>query len=185
MSLSRTQIVEAGQAILTRHGLGGLTMRRLAKHLDVKPGALYYHVASKQDLLVGVAEHILNHSETEISANDPIQAAVDIRAVLLPIRDSGEVVSFVNAFRPAALVPFDALEQLFADRLPAQQAHWAAQTLVHYVLGFVAGEQNQAELVRARIPTDTTASTVSEQAFRFGAEAIVRGLRSSDPRRSL
>ncbi len=181
MSLSRTQIVEAGQEMLTRHGLGGLTMRQLAKHLGVQPGALYYHLASKQDLLVGVAEQILNHSKTAISANDPIQAAIDIRAALLPIRDSADVISFVNAFRPAALIPFQALEQTFAGQLPAQQAHWAARTLVHYVLGFVAEEQNQAELVRARIPADAAESTASEQAFRFGAEAIVRGLRSAGP----
>ncbi len=162
VSLTRTQIIDAAQEILTRHGLAGLTMRKLAQHLGVQPGALYYHVASKQDLLVGVAEGILNHSATAISADDPTQAALDLRAALLPIRDSADVISFVNAFRPAALVPFQTLEQLFAAQLPAQQARWAAQTLIHYVIGFVAEEQNQAELIRARIVTDTTGQATAE-----------------------
>jgi len=178
VSLSRPQILDAAQQILTDQGLGGLTMRHLAQRLGVQPGALYYHVASKQDLLVGVAEHILNDSPTAISANDPTQAALDIRAALLPIRDSADVISFVNAFRPDTLIPFHALEQLLGAQLPAQQARWAAQTLTHYVLGFVAQEQNQAELIRARIITDTTDCAASEEAFRYGVEAILRGLPS-------
>jgi TetR/AcrR family transcriptional regulator, tetracycline repressor protein len=180
VSLSRTQIIDAAQEILTRHGLGGLTMRQLAKHVGVQPGALYYHVASKQDLLVGVAEHILNRSATAISANDPTQAALDLRAALLPIRDSADVISFANAFRPASLIPFRALEQLFSAQLPDQQARWAAQTLIHYVLGFVAHEQNQAELIRARIVTDASDRAASEQAFRFGVETILLGLSSPE-----
>lgn len=180
MSLTRAQIIEAAQEILTHHGLGGLTMRQLAQHLGVQPGALYYHVASKQDLLVGVAERIFNHSTTEISTDNPTQAALDIRAALLPIRDSADVISFANAFRPATLVPFQALEQLFSAQFPDQQARWAGQTLIHYVLGFVAQEQNHAELVRARIVTDTTNQAASTKAFCFGVETILRGLPSAD-----
>jgi TetR/AcrR family tetracycline transcriptional repressor len=175
VALSRTQIVDAAHAILTEQGLGGLTMRRLAQQLGVQAGALYYHVDSKQDLLVGVADRILNHSSTVISAEDPATAALDIRAALLPIRDGADVISFVNAFRPDALVPFQALEQLFGARLPAQQARWAAQTMIHYVLGFVAEEQNQAELIRARIVSEAT-EAASEEAFLFGVRTIINGL---------
>jgi TetR/AcrR family tetracycline transcriptional repressor len=175
-SLSRNQIIDAARDILEHKGLGGLTMRRLAVRLEVQPGALYYHVASKQDLLVGVAERILNDSGTAISADDPAQAVADIRTALLPIRDSADVVSFVNAFRPGVLVPFSALEQLFRERLPAQQARWAAQTLIHYVLGFVAQEQNQAELVQARIVPETADQDAADEAFRFGVTSILRGL---------
>lgn len=180
MSLNREQIVDAAQQILTDQGLAGLTMRHLAQRLGVQPGALYYHVASKQDLLVAVAERILNNSATAISADDPTRAAVEIRAALLPIRDSADVISFVNAFRPATLIPFHALEQLLGAQLPAQQARWAAQTLIHYVLGFVAQEQNQAELIRARIVTDTSDRAAYDKAFRFGVETILRGLPSRD-----
>ncbi len=177
MALNRAQIIDAAQELLTSQGLAGLTMRQLAQRLGVQPGALYYHVASKQDLLVGVAERILNHSTTAISADDPTEAALDIRAALLPIRDSADVISFVNAFRPAALIPFQALEQLFVGQLSSQQARWAAQTLIHYVLGFVAQEQNQAELIRARIVTaPTDQASFSDDAFRFGVDAILRGL---------
>lgn len=173
MALTCTQIVDAAYRLLAEDGLGGLTMRRLAQSLGVQPGATYYHVASKQELLVAVAERILG--QAEISGEELARAALDIRAALLPIRDSADVISFVNAFRPEALIQFRELERLFGARLPPQQARWAARTLIHYVLGFIAEEQNQAELIRARIVTNPPDPDESEQAFRFGVESILRG----------
>lgn len=176
MALSRTQIVEAAYAMLREHGLPGLSMRRLAQDLGVQAGALYYHVASKQDLLAAVAVRILADAEPAISTTDAAQAARDIRDALLPVRDSADVISFVQAFRPDALIPFRRLPELFADRFPAQQARWAAQTLIRYVLGFVAEEHNHAELVRAGILSDPPSEAESLAAFLFGVEAVLRGL---------
>lgn len=172
MALTRLQIIDAARALLVQHGLAGFTMRRLAQSLEVAPGALYYHVASKQEILVAVAEQLLD--EAEISTEDPGQAAQDIRAALLPIRDSADVISFVNAFRPEALGPLQTLERTF--ELPPQQAHWAARTLIHYVLGFVAEEHNQAELARARIVTHLPDCETTARAFRFGVTTILQGL---------
>lgn len=176
MGLTRTQIVDAACSMLREWGLAGLSMRRLAEHLGVQPGALYYHVDSKQDLLAAVAEQILADHAEEISTADPRQAARAIREALLPVRDSADVVSFVRAFRPDALVPFQRLDRLFADRLPARQARWAAQTLVHYVLGFVAEEQNRAELLRGMVLAEQPDREDPLDAFEFGIDAIVAGL---------
>jgi AcrR family transcriptional regulator len=181
MALSRTQIVDAGYVMLRQHGLSGLSMRRLAQGLGVQPGALYYHVDSKQDLLAAVAERILSDSAQTISATDAAQAALDIRQALLPVRDSADVISFVQAFRPDTLIPLQRLQQLFAGQFPAQQARWAAQTLVHYVLGFVAEEQNHTELVRAKILTDQPSEAKSRDAFRFGVDAILQGIAALTP----
>ena len=176
MALSRTRISDAAYEMLRTHGLAGLSMRRLAHDLGVQPGALYYHIASKQDLLVAVAERILADSAQAISSTDPADAAFDIRQALLSVRDSADVISFVQAFRPATLVPLQQLQQLFAKQLPDQQARWAAQTLIHYVLGFVAEEQNRAELSCAKIPTDQPSEAESRDAFRFGVDAILQGV---------
>jgi AcrR family transcriptional regulator len=176
VALSPKHIVDTAHRILAEHGLGALTMRRLAHQLDVQPGALYYHVASKQDLLVAIAERILDDSAAGISTSDPAQAARDIRAALLPIRDSAEVVSFAGAFRPEALTPFGRLVGLFGE---GEKAEWASQTLILYVLGFVAEEQNRAELIRAKILPPDAAGGTGEQAFRFGVDTILRGLRAT------
>jgi TetR/AcrR family tetracycline transcriptional repressor len=181
VGLSRAQIVEAAYSILRQHGLAGLSMRRLAQNLGVQPGALYYYVDSKQELLVAVAERILSDSIELASATEPGQAACDLRAALLQVRDSADVVSFAHAYKPDVLGMLRDLPGLFSDRFPPQHARWAAQTLIHYVLGFVAEEQNRAELIRAKIlPTDP-GSVDSSNAFSFGVSAILHGLASSLP----
>ncbi len=156
MSLTREPIITAATAALREHGLAGLSMRRLAQELGVQPGALYYHVASKQDLVAAVGESIL--ATAGAVSTDPAQGAEEFRALLLGVRDGAEVISFVYAYRPAALAPFEHL----------------GDTLIRYVLGFVSVEQNRAELVRARIATSVPAE---DDGFRAGVRAIVRGLR--------
>lgn len=181
MSLSPEQIIDAAYSTLREHGLAGVSMRRLAQDLGVQPGALYYHVPSKQDLLAAVAERILTDSTATISDTDPTSAAADLRRALLRVRDSADVVSFAHAFKPGALIPLRDLESLFAGQFTPKRARWAAQTLVHYVLGFVAEEQNRAELFRARIVTEGPNQTDSSDAFRFGVTAILHGLDSMRP----
>lgn len=177
MVLNRTRVVDGACEMLREQGLSGLSMRRLALDLGVKPGALYYHVASKQQLLVEIATRILDDAPRPISTTDARQAACDIRDALLGIRSGAEVVSFALAFRPDALVPFQELHRVFADRHPPREARWAARTLVRYVLGFVAEEQNYAELVGTTVLTDVPArAEEADEAFRFGVEALVRGL---------
>ncbi|GAA4538776.1 TetR family transcriptional regulator [Pseudonocardia xishanensis] len=168
MALSREQVVVGAYSVLQEQGLGGLSMRRVAQHLGVQPGALYYHVASKQELLAEIASRILADPPT----TDPRQAARDLRAALLRARDGAEVVSFVHAFRPDALAALQTLPALFTD-LPPREAGWAARALVHYVLGFVAEEQNRAELVRLGVLPDDAPD--ADEAFEFGIGAITAG----------
>lgn len=176
MSLTRSDIVEAAFTTLQERGLAGLSMRRLASDLGVQPGALYYHIGSKQELLAAVAGRLFA-DWGDIATVPPRQAAIDLRSTLLRVRDSAEVVSFVHAFQPDSLMPLRDMQTLFADQLTTREAEWAAQTLIHYVLGFVAKEQNHAELVRARILSpDPVASAPG--AFLFGVDAILRGLTS-------
>lgn len=53
--LSRRRVLQAALDYIDRHGLGELTMRRLAAELDVEATSLYKHVTNKADLEVGVA----------------------------------------------------------------------------------------------------------------------------------
>ncbi|WP_033289829.1 TetR family transcriptional regulator [Amycolatopsis jejuensis] len=177
MKVTREQIVDRAYDLLRESGLGGLSMRRVALDLGVQPGALYYHVASKQELLAVVAARILEGLPA--TAGDPRSAAGDFRTALLRVRDGAEVVSFVQAYRPDLLVPTQALRHLFTGSLDPRRAEWAARTVVHYVLGFVAEEQNHAELVRAGIvEEDPSRTDDADEAFGFGIDAILSGLPS-------
>ena len=180
VALDRDTIVEIAYDALRDRGLGGLTMRRLAQDLGVQPGALYYHVASKQELLAAVGERILAGSAGAAPTDDPVGAAQAIRAALLEVRDSAEIVSFVHAYRPDALPALHGLETIFAARLPSSVARLAAGTLICFVLGFVAEEQNFAELVRANLAGSARDPETSDAAFTFGVRAILEGLEHGD-----
>lgn len=56
--LSRERIVDVAVTLLDRHGITGLTMRRLAEGLDVTATALYWHVRTKDDVLDLAIDHI-------------------------------------------------------------------------------------------------------------------------------
>ena len=176
MALDRARIVEVAYGALRERGLGGLTMRSLAQELGVQPGALYYHVASKQELLAAVGDRILAGATGAASTDNPAEAARAIRAALLEVRDSAEIVSFVQAYRPEALTPLRHVEEIFAAALPRERARLAARTLISFVLGFVAEEQNFAELVRAELASATPNPDYSAEAFTFGVRAILDGL---------
>jgi AcrR family transcriptional regulator len=55
---ARGRILEAAVRVVPRHGLAGTTMERIAEEAGVSPPALYWHFRSKDDLLVGVVEHV-------------------------------------------------------------------------------------------------------------------------------
>ena len=54
--LNRDRLLGAAIAISDSAGLGALTMRSLAKELDVKPMSLYHHVANKEEILDGMID---------------------------------------------------------------------------------------------------------------------------------
>jgi AcrR family transcriptional regulator len=175
MALDRQEVLEHAFAILRDHGLASLTMRRLAADLGVVPGALYWHVASKQELLASVAGLIFAAVPAVDAAKDPVVAAREIRTALLAVRDGAEVVSFALALDPDGCRPLRWLTDAFAATLRPQQAAWAARTLLFYVLGAVAEEQNRAELVRAGVRAGEVAP-LGDDAFNYGLRSIIDGV---------
>jgi TetR/AcrR family tetracycline transcriptional repressor len=186
--LSREKVVDAALAILADHGLAALSMRQLASTLAVQPGALYWHVESKQELLAQLAERILSDPATATPRSDlpPDQhlrlQALAIRTALLAVRDGAEVVSFALALRPLEHSPAAMLHHTLATALPEPDAAWGAQTLAHYILGEVAEEQNHAELARAGIVAGERAAAYSTERFLFGVQVILHGLTDANAR---
>lgn len=96
-ALSREVVADRALAIADAEGLKAVTTRRLAGDLGVTPMALYWHFRTKEDLLAGLADRVLD--AVEIPAPTGAWAA-DLRAAL---------VCLVTAMRPhpqvAPLVP--------------------------------------------------------------------------------
>ena len=62
--LSRERVLQGAIAVADAGGLGGLTIRSLAKELGVKPMSVYHYVANKDEILDGIVD--LVYSEVEL-----------------------------------------------------------------------------------------------------------------------
>src|SRR3954451_24558404 len=59
VQLHKRDLVAKAAAILDGYGIADLSMRRLARELNVSPGALYWHFANKQEVIGAIADRIL------------------------------------------------------------------------------------------------------------------------------
>jgi TetR/AcrR family transcriptional regulator, tetracycline repressor protein len=87
-SLSRELVADRALEIADTEGLESVTIRRLATELGVTPMALYWHFKTKDDLLDGLADRVLDAVELPERSGE---WAADIRAAL---------VALVTAMRP-------------------------------------------------------------------------------------
>ena len=54
--ISRGQILDAAAAMLRRQGYGNTTLRRIAEVAGIQAGSIYYHFASKDEIMDAVLE---------------------------------------------------------------------------------------------------------------------------------
>jgi AcrR family transcriptional regulator len=83
--LSREAIVAAALKVLDRDGAPGFSMRRLAEELGVGAGALYWHVANKEQLLQLVFDRVIG--ELPMPAPDPARWREQIKQAARDERD--------------------------------------------------------------------------------------------------
>jgi AcrR family transcriptional regulator len=143
MAHHREDVVERALMVLDAYGLPDLTMRRLARDLDVQPSALYHHFANKQTLLGAVADEILRRGprpDTSGGWEVRVRSICGcLRHACLAYRDGAEVVATVRAFGLGAHGPYDDLVAVLRGH--AADPDVAARALVIYVLGHTMDEQ--------------------------------------------
>lgn len=66
--LNRERVLRGAIAVADEAGIGSLTMRSLARELDVKPMSVYHHVANKDEILDGIVDLVF--SEIELPSAD-------------------------------------------------------------------------------------------------------------------
>jgi len=79
--LTREAVVEAALRVLEREGADGLSMRRVAEELGTGPASLYWHVASKDELINLVIDRVV--SEIEVPPPDPARWEEQLKEWLL------------------------------------------------------------------------------------------------------
>jgi TetR/AcrR family transcriptional regulator, tetracycline repressor protein len=192
VQLHKRDVVAAATAILDTYGIADLTMRRLARELDVTPGALYWHFANKQRLLGAVADRILEPARVEpppAAWRERIGVACSgLRDALLSHTDGAELVSasFAAGQSQAAAEIIERLTDAAGEAgVEPANAELAARTVVYYVLGFTADEQSRLQWDAAGALPDRQSvhSSDPNRRFAFGLRLLIDGIavRSGQP----
>ncbi|MBU8811598.1 TetR/AcrR family transcriptional regulator C-terminal domain-containing protein [Mycolicibacterium goodii] len=185
MQLHKPDVVAAATKILDDHGIADLTMRRLARELDVTPGALYWHFANKQELLGAVADHILQAARVDtgnLAWRDKIhESGRALRDALLSHTDGAELVSASFAAGESTVIS-EIVDRLAGAARDAgvndTDIDAAARTVVYYVLGFTVDEQSrlQWDAVGALGDDQSLLTRDNTRQFRFGLQLLIDGL---------
>jgi AcrR family transcriptional regulator len=182
VQLHKRDVVEAATNLLDEYGIADLTMRRLARELNVSAGALYWHFANKQELLGAIADRILDGVP---SARGVVDVCHRLRDALLSHTDGAELVSASFAAGQSAVmkqilaVLTEAVSEVGVD---AGHAELAARTVVYYVLGFTVDEQSRLQWDAAGAELPEWQSVLTDDAnarFGFGLRLFVDGINVS------
>jgi AcrR family transcriptional regulator len=152
--LDRRRVADTALKLLNEVGLDGLTLRTIARELDVKAPALYWHFKDKQALLDEMATEMYRRMVAE-SSLDPgdtwrerlLKSNRGLRASLLGYRDGAKVFSgsrFTGLEHAEQME--DSLRLFTAVGFTLPQAVRATSTTYVYTLGFVTEEQGVAPL---------------------------------------
>jgi len=151
LNFKQEQIIEAALELLTEGGLNDLSLRDIAKKIDIKAPALYWYFKSKSDLIDYMAEAILSRefAGAKPRANDETwqdwlsEQMTKLRKAMLAYPDGGRVVA------GARLNPAKTLAQLFDNcilsltsaGIDQKTALYITMTATQYTFGFVIEEQ--------------------------------------------
>ena len=159
-ALSKERIVAAAIEILDADGESALTFRALAARLATGSGAIYWHVASKNELLTAATDDVIARVMTEVVSGAAPQEA--IRAIALGVFDAIDAHPWVGtqlSREPWQSAMLQILEgaggQLQALGVPEQAQFNCASALVNYILG-LAGQYAAAARLLPR-ETDRSA----------------------------
>ncbi|MCU1648110.1 MAG: Transcriptional regulator, TetR family [Nocardia sp.] len=158
--LSRERIVEAAIEILDTDGESALTFRALTARLATGAGAIYWHVANKNELLTATTNDVIARVVTDVVSDaDPREA---IRTIALGVFDTIDAHPWVGTqlssepWQSATLQIFEGIGgQLQALGVPERAQFDSASALVNYILG-LAGQYAAGARLLAR-DTDRSA----------------------------
>ncbi|WP_369233699.1 TetR/AcrR family transcriptional regulator C-terminal domain-containing protein [Streptomyces sp. R21] len=195
--LDKRLVTETALRLLNEVGLDGLTLRAIAKELNVQAPALYWHFKNKQALLDEMATEMYRRMVADV----PVAAAATwqdrllassrgLRTALLGYRDGAKVFSGSRFTGTLHAVEMEATLRLFTQAgFTLPQAVRATTTAYMYTLGFLTEEQGvqplpgerregyDVEERAARMREFPLAAAAGEQIFEGYEEGFEEGLR--------
>jgi TetR/AcrR family tetracycline transcriptional repressor len=201
--LTRERILATALKMVDQQGIASLSMRRLGAKLGVNGVSLYYHFASKTQIVDGLVALVM--SEVDLA---PEEAEWSQRLARIHSSQRSVLVSHPNLLPAAIMRPFNTLEAvrvsdttlatLLGAGFDEEGALYGFQTLRAYVVGHALGEivglladpptwENRERLtvqefgehnfrnVLRIVPVAALAD--NEHSFLVGLESILEGLR--------
>jgi AcrR family transcriptional regulator len=154
-SLSRDRIIAASIELLDSRGESGLTFRALSERLATGPGAIYWHIANKTDLLTTACDAIVTRTINETVGGTTPEAT--IRAIALGVFDVidehpwvGSALTSASGLSPIVRILERIGQQTRALGVPDKQQWAAVGTLMAYILGVSRQNAANRQLARAR-----------------------------------
>ncbi|MBC7442716.1 MAG: TetR/AcrR family transcriptional regulator [Ramlibacter sp.] len=197
--LSRKLITEAALKAIAVEGYSAFTMSSLARRLSVAPSALYNHVASKQEVLRWLQDHVMTQVDVSGFTTEPWDAAVrrwawsyrDVFAGHAPLIPIVAVLPVAGA--PETLKMYEKVASgLAAAGVPAALIVPGIVALESFIFGsaldatapadiFDTGElaETSPTFTAAVGAQDREAGAPADNAFRFGLDALLAQLQST------
>jgi AcrR family transcriptional regulator len=167
-ALSKERIVAAAIEILDTEGEDALTFRALTARLGTGAGAIYWHVANKDDLLAATTDQVIANAVTAVVGDTEPREA--IRAIALAVFDVFNAHPWAGAqlarepWQSAMLHLFEGIgRQLQALGVPDGAQFNSATTLMSYVVGLAAQYAAGARLHLRETERSAFLATVATQ----------------------
>ena len=192
-ALSRESIIQASIDLLDRDGEDGLTFRALSQQLSTGPGAIYWHIANRSDLLTAACDALVLRTINQIATTTPEKTIQSVAVGLFDLNEAHPWIGSALTGAPGASPVVHILErlgqQVRALKIPAGQQWAAVATLMAFILGIC--RQNGANRHLARTKNldradflemvSTAWSELDETAYPF-TNSVAGRMRSHDDR---
>jgi AcrR family transcriptional regulator len=148
-SLSRDRIIDASIEHLDKME-SGLTFRALSERLATGPGAIYWHIANKSDLLTAACDAVVARTMNQTAVTTPEARIRSVALGLFDVVDEhpwvGSALTTAPGLSPIVRI-FERIGQQIRTHGAPDDKQWAAVgALVAYILG--VSRQNAPQAAR-------------------------------------
>ncbi|MFT8318227.1 MAG: TetR family transcriptional regulator [Sporolactobacillus sp.] len=149
MPLNKEIVIDEALELLNTEGIENVSLRAIAKRLNVKAPTLYWHIKNKAALLNEMAEQILQSQISDILRRNPhdnwqewlIHVFNQLRKALLSYTDGARVVAGAHYSQTMADLNEKVLQTLLASGVSLRDSRLLLLAATHFTFGYAIKEQ--------------------------------------------
>lgn len=145
LSQKKEEIINGALELLNEEGINELSLRKLARKLNIQAPAIYWYFESKENLIDHMAEEILARRFTDLQPCEPgadwkewfLTTCTTLRSAMLEHRDGARVVAGAHLYPAVTLLDIfeTSLKSLTDNGVPLQTARVLTGTAIHFTFG--------------------------------------------------